>query len=112
MSIRGPCRRSSTCCSLVNTVCPLKLTDIGNDGCHIGFCHFRLRRHIAELPVMRSYTIGDSHIEGVVGMVRWLIDPVYERWTNLGPGSILTVTSGTSGVEPIMMQPTAGSMFN
>jgi len=67
------------CADLIDAVGDLQLADELDDLLHRPITHLRLRRHVAEVPVMlRNATLGSKHERGV-GVVAGLIDLMDER---------------------------------
>ena len=62
-----------------NAVRLLQLADIPDDRVDVGFGHLRLRRHVAERPVVGADAVSGGQHEGVVGMMPWIVHVVDER---------------------------------
>ena len=78
--------------SRLDAVGNLQLAHECDDLLHRSLAHLRLRRHVAEVPVVLRNTALGSKYESGVGVVARFIDLVDERWTLIGAASKGTVT--------------------
>lgn len=78
----------------------LQFPHIPGDALNVAIGQPLLRRHAAEIPVVRSHAISDSQQEGSVAMVRGFIDLMNQRRPHaVAPRSILSVAIGADRVK-------------
>jgi hypothetical protein len=83
----------------VDPVRPLELTHVPSDPNHFDGGHVRLRRHVAESPVMRAHPTSNGEFECDVRVVRRLVGRMNERRSGRAAGCVPTMASGAGAIE-------------